>query len=374
MRRLAAQIYQQPDWPRFSWDRVGVADRLSAVRLQQGRLLGRMQALGFQLRQEAVLKTLTEDVLKTSEIEGENLDREMVRSSLARRLGMDAGSRKKVDRDVEGIVEMMLDATRNYEQPLTAKRLFAWHASLFPGGSSGMKQIRTGAWRKVSMQVVSGPLGRERVHFQAPDAARLNVEMNAFLDWFNHSNESDWVTKAGLAHLWFVTIHPFEDGNGRIARAIADLALARSEESPQRFYSMSGQIRQERNAYYKILEKTQKGTMEITPWMEWFLNSMERAIAGAQTTLEKVLYKARFWESAAPLSLNDRQRLVLNKLLDNFEGKLTTAKWGKIAKCSHDTALRDINFLVEGRLLMRGADGGRSTSYELTNQLPLTRE
>lgn len=336
-----------------------------------------MDALGFTLRQEAVLTTLTEDVLKSSEIEGEQLDEGQVRSSIARRLGMDIGGLSPVDRNVEGVVEMMLDATGHYGQPLTAERLFGWHASLFPTSRSGMRRIKVGAWREDlsgPMQVVSGPIGRERVHFEAPAAETLNREMQVFLDWFNDSTDSDWVAKAGLAHLWFVTIHPFDDGNGRIARAITDLALARSEKSAQRFYSMSAQIRQERTAYYNILETTQKGTLDITPWMEWFLGCLGRAIEGAQATLATVLAKARFWETFADVSINDRQRLVLNRLLDGFEGKLTTSKWATLAKCSHDTALRDIVALVERGILVRNLEGGRSTSYDLASSSESTKE
>lgn len=336
-----------------------------------------MDALGFTLRQEAVLTTLTEDVLKSSEIEGEQLDEVQVRSSIARRLGMDIGGLSPVDRNVEGVVEMMLDATGHYGQPLTAERLFGWHASLFPTSRSGMRRIKVGAWREDRngpMQVVSGPIGRERVHFEAPVAETLNREMQVFLDWFNDSTDSDWVAKAGLAHLWLVTIHPFDDGNGRIARAITDLALARSEKSAQRFYSMSAQIRQERAAYYNVLETTQKGTLDITPWMEWFLGCLGRAIEGAQATLATVLAKARFWETFADVSKNDRQRLVLNRLLDGFEGKLTTSKWSTLAKCSHDTALRDIVALVERGILVRNLEGGRSTSYDLASSSDSTKE
>jgi len=361
-------IHNLTDWPQFHWNPERLAEQLAAVRHEQGRLFGRMESLGFKFRQEAVLRTLTEDVLKSSEIEGEKLDAEQVRSSVARRLGIDIGGLKPADRNVEGVVEMVLDATSHYEEPLTAERLFAWHASLFPTGRSGMKRIRVGAWRDDSsgpMQVVSGPVGREHIHFEAPLGERLDAEMRKFIDWFNGSNESDWVVKAGLAHLWFVTLHPFEDGNGRIARAIADLGLARSEQSAQRFYSMSAQIRQERTAYYDILERTQKATMDVTPWMEWFLGCLSRAIEGAQATLGSVVAKARVWESIGDVSLNERQRLVLNRLLDGFEGKLTTVKYGKLAKCSHDTALRDILFLVEHGVLVRNPGGGRSTSYAL---------
>src|SRR5258707_1813135 len=282
---MVAYIHTQEDWPRFRWNRESLSERLAIVRHEQGRLLGRMEALGFKLRQEAVLRTLTEDVLKSSEIEGEKLDAEQVRSSIARRLGMDIGGLKAVDRNVEGVVEMMLDATRHFDQPLTAERLFAWHASLFPTGRSGIRRIRAGAWRDDNgnpMQVFSGPMGKERVHFEAPAAKRLDPEMGTFFDWLNGNTEGDWVVKAGLAHLWFVTIHPFEDGNGRIARAIADLALARSEKSAQRFYSMSAQIRKERNAYYDVLEQTQRGRLDITDWLEWFLACLDRAFDGAQ--------------------------------------------------------------------------------------------
>ena len=368
-------IHELQDWPRFSWNREQLAERLAAVRHRQGRLIGHMEALGFNLRQEAILQTLTADVLKSSEIEGEKLDAEQVRSSIARRLGMDIGALKPADRDVEGIVEMMFDATRHYDQPLTAERLFAWHAALFPTGRSGMTRIRAGAWRDDStgpMEVVSGPVGKVRVHFRAPPAPRLDGEMKAFLDWFSSAGEIDPVLKAGLAHLWFVTIHPFDDGNGRIARAIADMALARSENSQQRFYSMSAQIRQERNAYYDILEEIQKGTMDITPWMDWFLGCLGRAIDYAQTTLAAVLAKARFWDSIAGFAINDRQRLVLNRLLDGFEGKLTTSKYAKLAKCSQDTALRDILPLLKRGILVRNPEGGRSTSYVLPAKLPDT--
>jgi Fic family protein len=372
MRRIKRQIHELADWPRFRWDRERLAKPLAFVRHQQGRLIGHMEALGFQLQQEAVLKTLTEDVVKSSEIEGENLDANQVRSSVARRLGMGVGGLKAADRHIEGVVEMMLDATRKYDEPLTVERLLAWHASLFPTGRTGMHKIRVGAWRDDKtgpMQVVSGPIGRERVHFEAPAARRLNHEMKAFVNWFNKDADIDPVLKAGLAHLWFVTIHPFDDGNGRIARAIADLALARSEHSPQRFYSMSAQIREEREEYYNILERSQKATLDVTTWMEWFLACLGRAIDGAQTTLSAVLHKARFWQSGRDVPINERQRLLLNRLLDGFEGHLTTSKWAKIAKCSTDSALRDITELVERGILVRNAAGGRSTSYRLGDTL-----
>ena len=361
-------IHELPDWPRFRWDNDKLADLLADVRHRQGRLIGRMEALGFGLREEAVLCTLTDDVLKTSEIEGENLDPEQVRSSIARRLGMEIGALTPADRNVEGIVEMMLDATRNYDQPLSAERLFSWHAALFPTGRSGMSRITVGAWRddrSGPMTVVSGPISKEKVHVQAPMAARVDEEMRAFLRWFNATPESDPVLRAALAHLWCVTIHPFDDGNGRIARAVADMLLARSEQSPQRFYSMSAQIRTERSDYYDILERTQKGTLAITPWMAWFLGCLGRAIDGAQSALGAVLVKARFWERHRRVSLNDRQRLVLNRLLNGFEGKLTSTKYARLAKCSQDTAGRDIQALVEHGMLVRGPSGGRSTSYEV---------
>jgi Fic family protein len=361
-------IHELSDWPRFVWSWDRLAEPLAGVRHKQGRLIGHMEGLGFALRQEAVLETLTADVLKSSEIEGDKLDAEQVRSSIARRLGMDIGARKPADRHVDGAVEVMLDATRHCDRPLTAERLFAWHAAMFPTGYSGMRRIRIGDWRDDGtgpMTVVSGPMGKERVHFAAPGAARIDGEMAAFLEWFNANAGTDPVLRAGLAHLWFVTIHPFDDGNGRIARTIADMALARSEDSPQRFYSMSAQIRQERAAYYSILEKTQKGTMNVTPWLEWFLACLGRAIDGAQATLGTIFAKARFWQSIAGVSLNERQRLVLNRLLDGFEGKLTTSKYAAIAKCSQDTATRDILGLIEIGILVRNPEGGRSTSYGL---------
>ena len=363
-------IHELSNWPHFHWNTERLVEPLAEVRHRQGLLTGRMEALGFNLRQEAILQTLTADVIKSSEIEGEKLDAEQVRSSIARRLGMDIGALKPADRDVEGVVEMMLDATRHYDQPLTKERLFAWHAALFPTGRSGMRKIRVGAWRDDSegpMQVASGPMGKERVHFEAPAAPRVEKEMAAFLDWFNAQNDLDQVLKAGLAHLWFVSIHPFEDGNGRIARAIADMSLARSENSPQRFYSMSAQIRLERNEYYNVLEHTQKGDMDVTPWMQWFLGCLGRAIDGSQTVLSTVLLKARFWEGVRGVSINERQRLVLNRLLDGFEGKLTSTKYANLTKSSQDTAHRDISYLVDRGILVRSSEGGRSTSYALAD-------
>lgn len=364
-------IHELPDWPKFRWDHKVLAEPLAAVRHRQGRLIGRMEVLGFDLRSEATLQTMTEEVMKSSEIEGEILDRDQVRSSIARRLGMDIAGLVPADRDVEGVVEMMLDATQNYGKELTDERLFGWHAALFPTGRSGMQRITVGTWRDDKsgpMQVISGPVGRERVHYEAPQAARLAGDMKAFLDWFNGEAGIDPVLKAGVAHLWFVTIHPFDDGNGRIARAIADMQLARSEKSPQRFYSMSAQIRQERKAYYDVLERTQKGDLEITDWLTWFLACLSRAFDSAEDILAGVLKKARFWERHAGDLFNERQRNMLNRLLDGFEGKLTSSKWAKIERCSPDTALRDITQLIELGVLTKDEGGGRSTSYSLTAQ------
>jgi len=361
-------IHELAGWPRFRWDASRLANVFGSARHRQGLLLGRMAALGFPLRAQANLESLTEEILKSSDIEGQRLDRDQVRSSIARRLGLDIGALTPADRHVEGVVEMMLDATQRYEAPLTAKRLFAWHAGMFPTGRAGLTRIRVGAWRDDRtgpMQVVSGPVGRERVHFEAPAASRLRSEMGAFLGWFNGDEPGDWVLKAALAHLWFVTVHPFDDGNGRIARAIADLALARSEGIPQRFYSMSAQIRAERKAYYEMLETTQKGSLDVTRWLEWFLGALTRAFDGAETILASVLRKGGFWEQHAGAPFNERQRSMINRLFDGFEGKLTSSKWAKLTKCSQDTALRDIDDLVRRAILKRDAAGGRSTSYSL---------
>jgi Fic family protein len=362
-------IHQLPDWPKFRWDQETLGAALADIRHRQGRLLGRMESLGFALQKEAELETLTLDVVKSSEIEGEKLPTDHVRSSIARRLGLETGGTVAAERNVEGVVEMMLDATQNFAKPLSDERLFSWHSALFPTGRSGMRKIVIGAWRNDAhgpMQVVSGPVGKEKTHYQAPAAPVLEKEMSAFLAWANDSaDKTDAVLKAALAHLWFVTIHPFDDGNGRIARAIADWALARSENSPQRFYSMSAQIRQERNDYYDILERTQKETLDVTTWMEWFLRCLGRAFDGTEITLAAVLRKARFWESHARVPMNDRQRDIVNRLLDGFTGKLTTKKWAALTKSSHDTALRDIHALIEFGILKKESAGGRSTSYSL---------
>lgn len=367
LRRML-YIHQRQDWPNFTWDHAKLLTQLGMVRHLQGKLMGKMFSLGFVLQQEAALETLTLDVLKSTEIEGEFLNPEQVRSSIARHLGMDISGLVPSDRHVDGVVEMMLDATQQNEKPLTAERLFGWHASLFPTGRSGMYKIVTGAWRNDltgPMQVVSGGMGRERVHFQAPDADVLETEMNAFIAWFNREEAIDPVIKAAIAHFWFVTIHPFDDGNGRIARAIADMQLSRADGSTQRFYSMSAQILMERNGYYEILEQTQKGDLDITEWLLWFLDGMTGALRATDHALARVLTKAKFWEQHRAVVLNERQRLMLNQLFCGFKGKLNTSKWAKMAKCSADTALRDIQDLVQKGMLKKDAAGGRSTSYEL---------
>lgn len=362
-------IHQLKNWPELTFDQAELSPLLADVRHLQGKLLGRMEALGFDLQEEATLQTLTYDVVKTSEIEGEKLDMEQVRSSIARRLGMDIGMETPASRDVEGIVEIMLDATQGHSRPLTGERLCKWHAVLFPTGLSGMYRITVGAWRDESggtMQVVSGPYGKEKVHYEAPGFDRLEQEMARFIEWYNNPSDIDLVIKSALAHFWFVTIHPFDDGNGRIARAIADMTLARSEQNRRRFYSMSSQIQKERKTYYDVLESCQKGGLDVTPWVTWFLECLKHAITASDEMLEVVLTKARFWEDHKDETFNERQRLLINRLLNGFEGKLTSSKWAKIGKCSQDTALRDITDLVERGILRKDDAGGRSTSYTLT--------
>jgi Fic family protein len=367
MHRMKTFIHQKDNWPEFTWNSNRFLSLLSEARNLQGRLIGKMETLGFDLRNEALLDTLTLDVLKSSEIEGEFLNPDQVRSSIARRLGMELAGAVESDRNVDGVVEMLLDATQNFFTPLSAERLFDWHAALFPTGRSGMYKITVADWRKDTtgpMQVVSGVKGKENIHFQAPDSESLEEEMARFIDWFNNSN-IDLVIKASIAHLWFVTIHPFEDGNGRIARALTDILLARSDKSNQRFYSMSAQIRIERKQYYEILEKTQKGDLDITDWIVWFLNCLINALISTDSILTRVLFKAEFWQKHIDTAINDRQRKLLNKIMDGFEGKLTSSKWAKIAKCSKDSAVRDINDLIEKGILQKEAAGGRSTNYEL---------
>jgi len=362
--------WEKKSWPGFRRDNERLAKLLRSVHHAQGRLLGRMEGLGFQLRNEAHLQTLTQDVIKSSEIEGENLNHDQVRSSIAKRLGIDIGGSTPTDRNVDAIVEMMLDATSNYQSPMTDERLFGWHNCLFPTGRSGMAKIDVGRYRSDKagpMQVVSGPMGQEKVHYEAPPAERMESEMSRFLTWLESGEEEDPILKAAIAHLWFVTVHPFDDGNGRIGRAVADLCLARADQTAQRFYSMSKQIRDERSEYYDILEKTQKQDLDITDWLEWFLSCLLRAMHGAETTLDSILSKARFWESLSGTPLNERQSKVINKLLDDFEGKLTTSKWAKLTKCSQDTAHRDIMDLVNKRILEKLPEGGRSTNYWLAS-------
>jgi Fic family protein len=354
-------LYNLEGWPKFTWNEPKLAPVLTALRLRQGRFLGRMESLGFSQQREAALESLTLEAVKTSEIEGEILSAQAVRSSLARKLGMDIAGLSPSDRRVDGIVEVLLDATGKFGEPLTEERLFRWHSALLPGRTA----LKIGAWRdgaKGPMQVVSGQIGAEKVHYEAPPAERLDAEMQAFLDWENGKDAIDPVLKAAIAHLWFVTIHPFDDGNGRVARAISDRALARSENSGQRFYSMSAQIRLERKAYYDVLELTQKDDLDITPWLSWFLGCLDRAFTGAESALARVLDKERFWKARAGISLNARQLMIVNGLLDGFKGKLTTQKWAKLAKCSHDSALRDIQDLIERGVLVKDEAGGRSTS------------
>lgn len=363
-------IWQANNWPNWRFDLAALAGPLAEVSRAQGLLMGRLADVGMALRNQASLVTLTEEVVKTSEIEGETLNVASVRSSIARRLGVDIGALAPVDRHVEGVVEMVLDATTNCDAPVSRERLFGWHAALFPTGYSGLSKISVGTWRddaRCPMQVVSGPAGRQRVHFEAPPVAGLDDEMSRFLGWVNGTSDEQPLIKAGLGHLWFVTLHPFDDGNGRIARAIGDLLLARADASPQRFYSLSAQIQRERQAYYDILERTQKRSMDVTEWLAWFLDALYRAVDQAQITLDAVLSKARFWQRWALTPLNERQVKVLNKLLDGFEGKLTSSKWAAIAKCSPDTALRDINDLLTRGVLRKTEAGGRSTGYELND-------
>lgn len=363
-------LWQAPDWPNWRYDLAALVRPMAEVSRAQGILIGRLADVGAPLRDKANLLALTEDVLRTSEIEGERLSVASVRSSLARRLGVDIGALAAVDRHVEGVVEMVLDATANCHAPMSRERLFGWHAALFPTGYSGLSKIQVAGWRDDAngpMQVVSGSIGRQNVHFEAPPAVRLEIESERFLAWLNGDSGEPPLLKAGLGHLWFVTLHPFDDGNGRIARAIGDLLLARADGSPQRFYSLSAQIQRERKAYYDILERTQKGTMDVTEWLVWFLDSLHRAVDQAQGTLDAVLLKARYWQQWATIPLNERQVKLLNRLLDGFDGKLTTSKWAAIAKCSPDTALRDISDLLTRGVLRKTAAGGRSTSYELSD-------
>lgn len=368
LRRMKKYIYQYEKWPHFTWNDKVLLAQLGKVRNMQGKLLGKLDTLGFALRREAVLETLTLDVVKSTEIEGEILNPDQVRSSIARRLGMHISGLIPSDRNVDGVVEMMFDATQNYNKPLSVDRLFGWHSAIFPSGRSGMYKIIVGKWRDDStgpMQVVSGAMGKEKVHYQAPEAKNIKKEMSAFIKWFNGKDLLDPVIKAGIAHFWFVTVHPFEDGNGRIARAITDMLLARSDGSPQRFYSMSAQIRLDRKRYYDVLEKSQKSSPDITAWLNWFLDCLMNALKGSDLVLAKVLYKHNFWSKNSNTVFNDRQRRMLNKLLEGIDGKLTSSKWAKMTKCSADSALRDIQDLIDKKILRKETAGGRSTNYEL---------
>lgn len=368
LRRMGYYIHQKDNWPNFTWNNDELVNLLSEARNLQGRLIGKMESMGFELRDEALLETLTLDVLKSAEIEGELLNPEQVRSSIAQRLGMEFAGAIMPDRNVDGMVDMMIDATSNCFKPLTTERLFDWHAALFPIGRSGIFKVTVADWRKDTsgqMQVVSGAAGREKVHFQAPDADLIQMEMIRFVKWFNEENKIDLVIKAAIAHLWFVTIHPFQDGNGRMTRALTDMLLSQSDKSTQRFYSMSAQIGIERKEYYEILEKTQKGNLDISEWIKWFLSCLINALKTTDNILTRVLLKANFWNRNSKTMINQRQKKVLNKLLDGFEGKLTSMKWAKITKCSKDTAIRDINDLINKDILQKKSAGGRSTNYEL---------
>ena len=366
--RRRTYLWQRPDWPHWRFDAAALAAPLAEVHRAQGHLAGRMADLGLAQRDQATLQVLTQEVITTSAIEGERLDLDAVRSSVARKLGLDIGALAPSDRHVDGVVDVVLDATRHFDQPLTPERLFGWHAALFPTGYSGRTRITVAAWRTDAsgpMQVVSGPVGREKVHFEAPPAATLPAQTQAFFDWFEAAPAGDAIIKAGLAHLWLVTLHPFDDGNGRLSRAVGDMALARAEGTHQRFYSFSAQIQRERKDYYDQLEATQKGPLDVTPWLHWFLGCLLRAVQGADATLAGVLDKAQFWQRWAGTPMNARQTLVLNRVLDGMEGKLTNAKWAAMGKCSADTALRDINDLLERGVLRRLEGGGRSVGYEL---------
>lgn len=365
-----AYIHERADWPDFTWDSQALSGPLAAVRHKQGKHLGKMETLGFDLRTEASLVALTNEVVKSSAIEGEHLNPEEVRSSIARKLGLDSGGLPVPGRDVDGVVEMMLDATREYDKPLTDERLFGWHAALFPTGRSGMHRITVGDWRKDQhgpMQVVSGPIGKEKVHFQAPKAQRLAEEMARFLDWFESALAIDPVLKSGIAHFWFVTIHPFDDGNGRIARAVAEMALSRADQTKERFYSMSSGIEAQRKEYYLQLESAQGSNLDITAWLAWFLDCLDHTIDDADKSLGSVLEKAKLWQKINPRPVNERQRGVINRMFDNFKGHLTTSKYAKLAKCSNDTALRDIRELLDRGIIVKNPGGGRSTSYRLAD-------
>lgn len=362
---MVKYIYEYKNWTAFTWKEQAINSLFGEVRLMQGKIIGQMNALGFSTKEEATLSALTLDVVKSSEIEGELLNYEQVRSSIARRLGINTAGLVPSSRNIEGIVEMMLDATQRYQIPLTEKRLFGWHAALFPTGHSGPYEIEVGKYRTGKMQIVSGAMGKEKVHYEAIKPELVKIEMDKFLDWFNHDNRLDPVLKAAIAHFWFIIIHPFDDGNGRIGRAITDMLLAQAEGSGERFYSMSSQILLERKRYYETLQKVQHSTSDITEWLEWFLNCLKNAILATENTTQRILHKAQFWELHEHTTLHERQRLMLNKMIDGFEGKLQTSKWAKITKTSTDTALRDIKDLVNKGILQQTNEGGRNANYEL---------
>ena len=367
-------IHDHPNWTQFIWDIEALSSNLANIRYRQGRLFGRMENLGFGLQQEAQLKMLTDDVLSSSAIEGEKLNPIEVRSSIARRLRLDIADMVPITRHVDGVVEMMLDATQHYAQSLTAERLYDWHAALFPTGRSGMHKITVGHWRTPesgSMQVISGAMGKEKTHYEAPTATRLDHEMGIFLAWCESDQNIDPVLKAGIAHFWFVTIHPFEDGNGRIARAIGDMFLARADGSPERFYSLSRQIEIDRNSYYTTLENQQRNSSDITIWLDWFLSCLDRSLTYSEKALSSIVFKSRLWDALNIGGVNERQRFIINRMLDEeFEGFISTSRYAKMAKCSNDTALRDIKELQSRGVFLQNAGGGRSTSYRLTDTIP----
>ena len=363
---MAKYIYDYKNWTNFTWQQTAINAIFGEVRNMQGKIIGQMNTFGFATKEEATLTTLTLDVIKSSEIEGEKLDYDQVRSSIARKLGINIAGLLPANRNVDGVVEMMLDATQHFQNPLTNKRLFGWHSALFPTGYSGMHQIEVGQYRTGEMQIVSGAMGKEKLHYEAIPASKVDDEMGKFLNWFNDKSKIDPVLKAAIAHFWFIIIHPFDDGNGRIARAISDLMLARADGSTERYYSMSSQILIERKQYYEILQKVQHSSGDITEWLDWFLHCLKNSISASQTTLKKIFQRTEFWKIHEKTTINERQRLVLNKLLEGFEGKLKSSKWAKIAKCSPDTALRDIKDLIEKGILKQEQEGGRSTNYELT--------
>lgn len=364
---MAKYIYEYKNWTNFTWQETAINAVFGEVRNLQGKIIGQMNTLGFATKEEAALSTLTLDVIKSSEIEGEKLDYNQVRSSIARRLGINVAGLVPSNRNVDGIVDMMLDATQNYQKPLTKNRLFGWHSALFPTGYSGIHKIAVGSYRSEEMQIVSGAMGKEKVHYEAVPAKKVKTEMDSFLFWFNHNTKIDPVFKAAIAHFWFIIIHPFDDGNGRIARAISDLMLARADRSSERYYSMSSQMLMERKQYYEILQKVQHSSGDITDWLDGFLHCLKNALLTTETTLQKIMRKIEFWKIHENTVLNERQRLVLNKLFDGFEGKLKSSKWAKIAKCSPDTALRDIKDLIDKDILRQEQQGGRSTNYELVD-------